>query len=106
MESGDIGDGETRVQEWERRLVQRSDLVFDGDRGNGLMAKREGILQILNNFGFGLQLGGTVGFRLDVLWVEGLSHKRTEKQVIGEADVLHLFGKGTHALELPVGGRE
>src|SRR5438445_12331064 len=43
---------------------------------------------------------------MDVSGVDGLTHERTEKQVIGEADVLHLFGESAHALELAIGRRE
>ena len=70
------------------------------------MAEREGILQVLNDFGFGLQLGRAVGILLDGFRVDRLTHERTEKKVIGVADVLHLFGESTHALKFSIGGRE
>ena len=70
------------------------------------MAEREGVLQVLHDFGFGLQLGGPVGVLLDGLRVDRFPHERTEKQMIGVADVLHLFGKRAHAFKLAVGGRE
>src|SRR6184192_1139566 len=61
MESADSGDPETRGEEREHRLGQRRDRVFGGDGGKGAMAEREGVLQVLHDFGFGLQLGGPVG---------------------------------------------
>ena len=61
MKGADIGDGEARGEERERRLGQRRDFVFGGDGGDGFMAERERVLQILDNFGFGLQFGGAVG---------------------------------------------
>jgi len=106
MKSADIGDREACGEEREHRLGQWRDLVFGGDCGNGLMAERERVLQVLDNFGFGLQLGGAVGFRLDVLRVEVLSQERAEEKMIGEADVLHLFGESAHALELATGRRK
>src|SRR5262249_61967836 len=70
------------------------------------MAERKGVLQILDDFGFGLQRGGTVGIFLDRLSVDSLAHERTEKKMIGEADVLHLFGESAHTLKLAVCRRE
>jgi len=106
MKRADVGDRQTRVEEWQYGLGERRDLVLDSNRGKGLMAQREGVLEVLDDFGFRLQFGGAVGFRLDVLRVEGLSHERAEEKMIGEADVLHLFGESAHAFELAVGGRE
>src|SRR5437764_15308963 len=64
MKGADIGDGEARGEERERRLGQRRDSGLGGDGADGFMAERERRLQILDNFGFGLQLGGAVGFLL------------------------------------------
>jgi hypothetical protein len=70
------------------------------------VAERERVLQVLNNFGFALQLGRAVGILLDGFRVDRLTHERTEKKMIGEADVLHLFGESADAFELAAGRRE
>ena len=70
------------------------------------MPEREGVLQVLDNFAFGLQFSGAIRVLLEGLHVDRLARERTEKEVIGEAEVLHLFGECAHALELAVGRRE
>src|SRR5262249_59766584 len=46
------------------------------------------------------------GICVDRLSVDSLAHERTEKKMIGEADVLHLFGESAHTLKLAVCRRE
>lgn len=106
MPCGDVSDGETRVEEWEHGLGQRRYLVFRGDRSNGVMAKREGILKILDYFRFGLELGGAVGVLFEGFHIDVLAHERAEEKVIGETDVFHFFRERAHALELAAGRRE
>src|SRR5262249_34479479 len=106
MPSSNVGDSEPRIEKREHGLRQRRDLVVGGDGSNSAMAEREGVLQVLDDFGFGLQLGGTVGVLLKGLHIDVLAHERAEKKVIGEADVLHLLGESAHTLELAVGRRK
>src|SRR5215472_6398297 len=66
MKRGNIGDREARGEERQYRFGQWCDFVFGCDRGKSAMAQREGILQVLDNFGLGLQLSGEGAHTLEL----------------------------------------
>src|ERR1700684_4601992 len=70
------------------------------------MAEREGIFKILHNFGLGFQGRGAVEIFFDGVSIDRLAHERAKIEVIGEADMFHLFSESAYAFKLAIGGRK
>src|SRR5215469_18971651 len=66
------------------------------------MAERERIFKILHNFGLGLQRRGAVEIFFDGVSVYRLAHERAKIEVIGKADVFHLFSESAYAFKLAI----
>src|SRR5215469_8274696 len=83
--------------------------ILSGQCSRGLVSQREGILQELNNLGFGLQVLRTVSV-LNAVW-QFIAGERRPQKIIGGGDVPDLHGKRAHtfvvaARNLPALGGE